>query len=59
MTDRPPAWHVDHVKPVDDRKLYQIMVKREQETGDVQTKSGTIRRAVRELWRKEVSEDGE
>lgn len=57
MSVNPPAWHVDHVSPVDDRKLRQIMNAVERRTGEVPTKSGTIRRAVRLLWIKEASGD--
>lgn len=55
MSVNPPAWHVDSVRPDDDRKLHEVMKAREQVTGDPQTKSGTIRRAIRRLWIEEVS----
>lgn len=51
---RVPAWHVDHVKADDDRKLSEVMESTERRTGEHVTKSGTIRRAVRELWEREV-----
>lgn len=52
----PAAWHVDPVSPQDDAMIRQIMANREYHTGETQTKSGTIRRAVRALWRREVDE---
>lgn len=52
-----PAWHVDHVSADDDKRLRQIMIRRERDTGEQPTKSGTIRRAVRDLWEKEVGEE--
>lgn len=51
-----PAWHVDRVSPEDDRKLREVAERREQSTGEAATKSGTIRRAVRELWEREVGQ---
>ena len=51
----PPAWHVDSVSERDDRMLREIMECREKVTGDHQTKSGTIKRAIRALYRREVT----
>lgn len=51
-----PAWHVDRVSVDDDRKLSEVMERREEATGEAPTKSGTLRRAVRELWEREVGQ---
>lgn len=57
MTASIPPWHVSTVDPDDDAKLEQIMAKRYAETGERPSKSGTLRRAVRYLWRREVLGD--
>lgn len=55
----PPAWHVDPVSRLDDMKIIEIMAAREELTGERQSKAGTIRRAIRRLWREEVLRDGQ
>jgi hypothetical protein len=55
MTGVDPApWHVDPVNREDDRKLSEIMDRWSAETGEQPSKAGTIRRAVRELHKREV-----
>lgn len=54
-----PAWHVDNVRRDDDEKLHAIMDVQERRTGERPTKSGTIRRAIRLLWQKEVASNEE
>lgn len=53
-----PPWHISPVDADDDKKISEIMVKKYEQTGEHQSKAGTIRRAVRLLWRLEVSGDG-
>lgn len=53
MPAQVPPWHLD-VDSDDDRRLTEIMERRYEETGERPTKAGTIRRAVRALWRDEV-----
>jgi hypothetical protein len=50
----PAPWHVNPVSTQDDQKLAEIMAAREERTGEQVTKAGTIRHAVRRLWREEV-----
>jgi hypothetical protein len=53
----PRPWHVNPVSVEDDARLREIMARRHQQTGEYVTKAGTLKRAVRELWRREVGED--
>lgn len=53
----PAAWHVDSVGQDDDRRLHEIMAAYAARTGERPTKSGTIKRAVRRLWEREIGSD--
>lgn len=49
-------WNI-RVSGDDDRLLHDLMVKRSRLTGETVTQTGTIKRAVRELWDRECGDD--